>query len=282
MDYIRDYHAHEDEMQPDADELHNVDEVSHKELEEADGLVESLTVNDSLGRYLRQAGSYALLSAAQEEQLSRQIAKGNIEARKAMIEANLRLVVSIAKRYCNRGLPFSDLIQEGNIGLMKAVEKFDPNLGNYPILVNDMKHDVMIQYTYPDDIEESEKAFDPMRKINKWRLRIVTDQASLREKVAIFNAELDDRVIEIIKAIVMIQIQDQLADKAVQGVYYIAGDNPRLEIVYDGGSGYVPVDNEFYKRVEEEIFGKNSIEADEEFYVDRDWAYSILAAYDEE
>ncbi len=129
MDYNNDLNAREDEMQPDADELHNVDEISHEELEEADRLLESLTVNDSLGTYLRQAGSYALLSAAQEEQLSRQIAAGSTGARKAMIEANLRLVVSIAKRYCNRGLPFSDLIQEGNIGLMKAVEKFDPNLG---------------------------------------------------------------------------------------------------------------------------------------------------------
>jgi RNA polymerase primary sigma factor len=129
MDYVKDCHAHEDEVQPDAEELHNVDEIPHEELEEADKLLESMTVNDSLGTYLRQAGSYALLSAAQEDQLSRQIAVGNTGARKAMIEANLRLVVSIAKRYCNRGLPFSDLIQEGNIGLMKAVEKFDPNLG---------------------------------------------------------------------------------------------------------------------------------------------------------
>jgi len=129
MDYVKDCHAHEDEVQPDAEELHNVDEIPHEELEEADKLLESMTVNDSLGTYLRQAGSYALLSAAQEDQLSRQIAAGNTGARKAMIEANLRLVVSIAKRYCNRGLPFSDLIQEGNIGLMKAVEKFDPNLG---------------------------------------------------------------------------------------------------------------------------------------------------------
>ena len=129
MDYVKDCHAHEDEVQPDAEELHNVDEIPHEELEEADKLLESMTVNDSLGTYLRQAGSYALLSAAQEDQLSRQIAAGNTGARKAMIEANLRLVVSIAKRYCNRGLPFADLIQEGNIGLMKAVEKFDPNLG---------------------------------------------------------------------------------------------------------------------------------------------------------
>lgn len=129
MDYVKDCHAHEDEMQPDADELHNVDEISHEELEEADRLLESLTVNDSLGTYLRQAGSYALLSPIQEKRISRKIAEGNIEARQTRIVANLRLVVSIAKRYCNRGLPFSDLIQEGNIGLMKAVEKFDLDLG---------------------------------------------------------------------------------------------------------------------------------------------------------
>ena len=60
MDYNNDRHAHEDEMQPDADELHNVDEISHEELEEADKLLESLTVNDSLGTSLRQAGSYVL------------------------------------------------------------------------------------------------------------------------------------------------------------------------------------------------------------------------------
>ena len=128
MDYSKD-HVHEDERQPDAEELHRVDEVTHEELEEADRLLESLTVQDSLSIYLRQAGSFALLTAAQEERLSRQIAEGSASARQTMIEANLRLVVSIAKRYCNRGLPFSDLIQEGNIGLMKAVEKFDPNLG---------------------------------------------------------------------------------------------------------------------------------------------------------
>lgn len=153
---------------------------------------------------------------------------------------------------------------------------------NYPILVNDMAHDVMIQYTYPDGIEESEKALDSMRKMYRGRLRIVTDQASLREKVAIFNAELDDRVIELIKAIVIAQVQDQLADKNVQGVYYIADDNPRLEIVCDGGSGYVPVDNEFYKRVEEEFFGEDGLTQDNEIYIDKDWAYSLLAAGDEQ
>ena len=94
MDYSNDRHEHVDEVQPDADELHNVDEIFYVELEEADKPLESLTVNDSLGTYLRQAGSYALLSSAQEEQLSRQIAAGNTGARKAMIEANLLLLVS--------------------------------------------------------------------------------------------------------------------------------------------------------------------------------------------
>ena len=153
---------------------------------------------------------------------------------------------------------------------------------NYPILVNDMVHNVMIQYTYPDGIEESEKALTSMRKMYPGRLRIVTDQASLREKVAIFNAELDDRVIELLKAIVMAQVQDQLADKNVQGVYYIADDNPRFEIVHDDGSGYVPVSMEFYDRVKEEFFGEDSLAQDQEFYVDKDWAYSLLASSDEE
>ena len=110
MDYNNDLNAHEDETQPDANELHKVDEISHEELEEADKLLGSLTVNDSLGAYLRQAGSHALLSAAQEDQLSRQIAAGNTGARKAMIEANLRLVVSIAKRYCKHQILRAEIV----------------------------------------------------------------------------------------------------------------------------------------------------------------------------
>ena len=130
-----------------------------------------------------------------------------------------------------------------------------------------MAHDVMIQYTYPDGTEESEKALESLRKMYNGRLRIVTDQASLREKVAIFNPELDDRVIELLKAIVIAQVQDQLADKNVQGVYYIADDNPRIEIVYDDGSGYVPVDKEFYDGVREEFFGEDGLAQDNEFYI---------------
>lgn len=80
---------------------------------------------DPLNLYMREISRYALLTAGQEVKLSRRIAKGDDAARQQMINANLRLVVKIARRYCKRGLPISDLIEEGNIGLMRAVDKFD-------------------------------------------------------------------------------------------------------------------------------------------------------------
>lgn len=80
---------------------------------------------DPMTLYMRDISRYELLTAEEEVELSRQIAKGSEEARQHMINANLRLVVKIARRYLNRGLPLSDLIEEGNIGLMRAVEKFD-------------------------------------------------------------------------------------------------------------------------------------------------------------
>ncbi|EQD24883.1 MAG: sigma-70 family RNA polymerase sigma factor [Nitrospirae bacterium] len=83
----------------------------------------------SLGLYLKNLRDYPLLSAEEEISLSREIAKGNQAARERMILSNLRLVVLIAKRYVGRGLGFSDLIEEGNIGLMKAVDRFDPEKG---------------------------------------------------------------------------------------------------------------------------------------------------------
>ena len=153
---------------------------------------------------------------------------------------------------------------------------------NYPILVNDMEHDVMIYYTHPDGVEETEKALESMNKLYKGRTRIVTDQASLREKVAIFNAELDDRVVELLKALVMAQVIDQLAGQKVQGVFFVPDDNPRFEIVFEEGSGHIPVNMDFYKKVEEEFFGEDALATDEEIYVDRDWAYSLLAPGDEE
>ncbi|WP_133128177.1 RNA polymerase sigma factor RpoS [Legionella nagasakiensis] len=86
-------------------------------------------VMDATQIYLSEIGFSPLLSAEEEVHYSKLALKGNIAARKKMIESNLRLVVKIARRYLNRGLPLLDLIEEGNLGLMKAVEKFDPDRG---------------------------------------------------------------------------------------------------------------------------------------------------------
>jgi RNA polymerase primary sigma factor len=82
-----------------------------------------------LDTYLAEINEVPLLTAEEEISLAERIGQGDVEAREHMIRANLRLVVSIAKNYVNRGLSFMDLIEEGNIGLMKAVEKFDPQAG---------------------------------------------------------------------------------------------------------------------------------------------------------
>ena len=84
---------------------------------------------EPLARYLAQIGRERLLTHEEEIDLSRRVRAGEKQAREKLIEKNLRLVVSVAKKYRGMGLPFGDLIQEGNIGLMKAVEKFDPDRG---------------------------------------------------------------------------------------------------------------------------------------------------------
>jgi len=89
-----------------------------------DGFLEDLTQ-----LYLNEIGATPLLKAAEELALARAVCQGDFAARQHMIEANLRLVVSIAKHYLNRGLPLDDLIEEGNLGLMHALEKFDPERG---------------------------------------------------------------------------------------------------------------------------------------------------------
>ena len=92
-------------------------------------LAKELTINDPVRMYLKEIGKISLLTLEEETELSARIVAGDEEAKNKLAESNLRLVVSIAKRYVGRGMLFLDLIQEGNIGLMKAVEKFDAEKG---------------------------------------------------------------------------------------------------------------------------------------------------------
>ena len=90
---------------------------------------EGVALDDPVKTYLKEIGRVPLLTAGQERALAKAARAGDADARRALSEANLRLVVSVAKRYAGRGLPFLDLIQEGNLGLMKAAEKFEPERG---------------------------------------------------------------------------------------------------------------------------------------------------------
>ena len=92
-------------------------------------LLEGVASTDPIREYLKEIGSIPLLTQEQEQDLAKRKSEGDAEAGKELVEANLRLVVSIAKRYTGRGMSFLDLVQEGNIGLMKAVEKFDYTKG---------------------------------------------------------------------------------------------------------------------------------------------------------
>ena len=106
------------------------DEKEGKELiEPTEILNKNLTIDDPVRMYLKEIGQIKLLTMEEELSLADRIIEGDIEAKSRLAEANLRLVVSIAKRYVGRGMLFLDLIQEGNIGLMKAVEKFDVKKG---------------------------------------------------------------------------------------------------------------------------------------------------------
>ena len=117
-----------DEFYRQLDELHiEVVEAEHEEEEEpTKAQPDAAEVStDSLQLFLKDIGTVPLLTAAQEVELSKRIERGDHRAKQQMVEANLRLVVSIAKNYRNQGLPFLDLIQEGTLGLIRAVEKFD-------------------------------------------------------------------------------------------------------------------------------------------------------------
>ena len=105
------------------------DDSDQKILLDDNTLTKDLTINDPVRMYLKEIGQIKLLTLEEESELADRIAAGDEEAKNILAEANLRLVVSIAKRYVGRGMLFLDLIQEGNIGLMKAVEKFDVSKG---------------------------------------------------------------------------------------------------------------------------------------------------------
>lgn len=103
--------------------------VLEKDLLKDLSLPKTISINDPVRMYLKEIGKISLLSLTEELELSRRAADGDVIAKNTLAEANLRLVVSIAKRYVGRNLSFLDLIQEGNIGLMKAVDKFDASKG---------------------------------------------------------------------------------------------------------------------------------------------------------
>ena len=116
------------ELTEDLDKELEEIEVSKEELEDL-SVPEGISIDDHVKMYLKEIGKVDLLSPEDETELARKMSEGDTEAKKRLAEANLRLVVSIAKRYVGRGMMFLDLIQEGNLGLIKAVDKFDYTKG---------------------------------------------------------------------------------------------------------------------------------------------------------
>jgi len=112
----------------DGENFADVEEVTEEEINEAVA-VDGLAIDDPVRMYLKEIGKVDLLSPEEEIELAKRMLDGDEAAKKRLAEANLRLVVSIAKRYVGRGMMFLDLIQEGNLGLIKAVEKFDYTKG---------------------------------------------------------------------------------------------------------------------------------------------------------
>jgi RNA polymerase primary sigma factor len=119
----------DDSATPELEELEGLEEITQEELEDTDTMAESFAIDDPVRMYLKEIGKVKLLSPDEEIELARRMADGDEAAKQQMAEANLRLVVSIAKRYVGRGMQFLDLIQEGNLGLIKAVEKFNYQKG---------------------------------------------------------------------------------------------------------------------------------------------------------
>ena len=118
-----------DDVLPEAEDLAEIEEVTEKELSETEALADDFFTDDPVRMYLKEIGKVPLLTPEEEMELAVRVSAGDEEAKRRMTEANLRLVVSIARRYVGRGMVLLDLIQEGNLGLIKAVEKFDHTKG---------------------------------------------------------------------------------------------------------------------------------------------------------
>ena len=118
-----------DEVLPESEELQEIENLQENEILDTAAIMDGFGVDDPVRMYLKEIGTVPLLTVEEEVDLAARMAEGDEQAKKKMAEANLRLVVSIAKRYVGRGMLFLDLIQEGNLGLLKAVEKFDYTKG---------------------------------------------------------------------------------------------------------------------------------------------------------
>ncbi len=124
----------DDEEFPELDEetleeMEKIEKESQNIIDLDDSVPDVIGLSDSVRMYLKEMGKYPLMTAEQEVKCAKKIEQGDVAAKEELAEANLRLVVSIAKKYLGRGMSFLDLIQEGNIGLMKAVERFDYRKG---------------------------------------------------------------------------------------------------------------------------------------------------------
>ena len=117
----------DDLLEPNIEDLEEVEEIKLEDLETS--TLDGINVDDPVRMYLREIGKIPLLSFEEELDLAKRVLEGDEEAKQKLAESNLRLVVSIAKKYVGRGMLFLDLIQEGNMGLIKAVEKFDYTKG---------------------------------------------------------------------------------------------------------------------------------------------------------
>ena len=118
-----------EDLAPEVEDLQTIEEITEEDIADTEAMVDTFSTDDPVRMYLKEIGKIPLLTPEEETELAMRMADGDDEAKRRMAEANLRLVVSIAKRYVGRGLLFLDLIQEGNLGLIKAVEKFDYTKG---------------------------------------------------------------------------------------------------------------------------------------------------------